>query len=229
MAVNGLEKITDKILNDAREEAARILAEAEESCRSITEGYTARADAIKDRLVEEAKREGADLVARAKTTAVTKRKNATLEAQSRLIDETFTVAYSNLKRLPVEEYRAILVGLLSSALYEQDAIECSSRALYGEEEAALPASYEVLFNARDRERCGKDVLDATVKKLNGRLPAAFLKKLKLSEQTRPIDGGLILRCGDVESNCSLELLFAQLREELEVDVYRALFVQGKRA
>ena len=43
-----------------------------------------------------------------------------------------------------------------------------------------------------------------------------------------IDGGLILRYGDIESNCSLELLFAGLRRELEGEVSHALFAPKER-
>ena len=55
-----------------------------------------------------------------------------------------------------------------------------------------------------------------------------LDKLVLSKQTLSANGGLVLRCGNIEANCSLSLLFAQLREELEAEVSHALFVTERQ-
>ena len=112
---------------------------------------------------------------------------------------------------------------MSAALLEQIESEEISRSLYGEEDALAPESYEVLFNQRDRDRCGKLVIEGVQKHLSGKVSAEKLSCLKLSTQTANIDGGLILRCGSVESNCSLAILFAQLRESLESEVARTLF------
>jgi hypothetical protein len=59
--------------------------------------------------------------------------------------------------------------------------------------------------------------------LGAKFPAAVLAKLRLSSETAPIDGGLILRCGPVETNCSLSMLMAENRRETEAKVSRILF------
>ena len=87
----------------------------------------------------------------------------------------------------------------------------------------IPECYEVLFNQRDRDRCGKAVIEGTQKHLASKVSPEKLAHLQLSSQTANIDGGLVLRCGNVESNCSLSILFAQLRESLEAEVARTLF------
>ena len=60
-------------------------------------------------------------------------------------------------------------------------------------------------------------------KLSAKVDSAKLEKLTLSSKTAAIDGGVILRSGDVETNCSLALIFSELRERLESEVGRVLF------
>ena len=223
MAMNGLNKITDKILDAAKSEADRIIANADAECSRISEDYTMRADAIRESLIAEAEREGTDLISRAKAGAATKKRNKILEMQSRLLDEVFADALAQMRHTTGEGYLNLLNGLLCSALNEQLKSEEESRILYGEEEAMAPERYEVLLNARDREQYGAALIESARKSLSGKVHASVLQKLVLSERTVSIDGGLVLRCGDIESNCSLALLFAQLREEMEPEVSRALF------
>ena len=47
--------------------------------------------------------------------------------------------------------------------------------------------------------------------------------MTLSEQTRPIQGGLILSDGDVEVNCSFETLVRLIRGETDREVAKVLF------
>ena len=49
----------------------------------------------------------------------------------------------------------------------------------------------------------------------------------MSENTANIDGGLILRYGDIESNCSLALMLKGIRESLEGQVGSILFSRAK--
>ncbi len=223
MSLNGLEKITDKILADANERAAKILADSEAECERIRAEYEAKAAAIRDRLLSEAESEGMAHVARAKADASNLRRNLLLEKQSELIDGVFDAALENTKKLPDASYIELLSGLLSAAFLEQIETEQAVSALGGDEESEPIEAYELLLNARDRERCGVRVIEETKKHLQNKAPAEKLDRLVLGEKPVSIDGGLILRAGAVEANCSLSLLFALLREELEAEVSRALF------
>ncbi len=228
MSLNGLEKITDKIIAEAQAKADKILADAQAECDRITAEYANRAEALKETLTDAAEREGMDLVSRAKATAQTSKRNLMLATRSDLIDEVFAGALDGTKKLATDNYTDLLVGLLSAAMLEQLNAEQTSK-LYDEEDVEEPEQYEVLLNQRDRDRIGKALIEGAQKKLSGKADADKLARLALSDHTVQIDGGLILRCGSVESNCSLSLLFAQLREELEGDVSRALFdARGQR-
>ena len=223
MAMNGLEKITDKILAEAGAESQKILAEAEEESARIRATYAEKAQAIRLRVADEAEREGIDLVSRSKNGAATQKRNALLRVRGELVDETFDMTLMMLKSQSGEKYTEMLTGLLCAAFLEQMEAEITGRTLYGEEDAIAPERYEVLFNSSDRDRYGAAVLAGARLKLAAKVDAEKLEMLTLSDQTVNIDGGLILRCGEVESNCSLSLLFADLRRELEAEVSRALF------
>lgn len=93
--------------------------------------------------------------------------------------------------------------------------------LYGEDIA--PAAYEVLLNSRDRDTYGEALLPAFRTGYGAKLPEQAHAKLRLAAETAPIDGGLVLRCGPVETNCSLAMLMAENRRETEAKVSRILF------
>ena len=116
---------------------------------------------------------------------------------------------------------------MSAALLEQIESEETSRTLYGEEEALAPDFYEVLFNQRDRDRCGKLVIEGVQKHLSGKVSAEKLARLTLASGTANIDGGLILRIGSVEINNSIEAIFSYLRPRLEAEVAKILFPTKK--
>ena len=152
-----------------------------------------------------------------------------LATESALVDEAFEAARAAIRSLPAEKYTAMMAGLLAAALLEQTATEAENCLLYGEEELTPIDRYEVLMNAQDRDRVGAEIIAQAKGKLASKLPTDQLDKLTLSSQAAAIDGGLILRVGDIESNCSLSLLLKQLREELEGEVSRALLAPDGRA
>ena len=228
MSLNGLERITDKILSDAQAQADKILADAQAECARITADYAARADRIRDTLNSEAEQNGKNFIARAKSTAATNKRNLLLKVQSELIDEVFDGTLEQMLAMEAGQYSEFLAGLLSAAFLEQMEAERSARALASDEEWSEPDVYEVLLNQRDKERCAGTLLDGVKRRLGNKVASEKLEMLKISDKTVAIEGGLILRCGDVEANCTLSLLIAQLREKLEAEVGHALFDAKKQ-
>ena len=74
----------------------------------------------------------------------------------------------------------------------------------------------MIFSPTDRGRVGSAVVTA----VNRARPDGILT---LSDQTRPIRGGFILRDGAVEVNCSFEALIRFQRDRLAADAARTLF------
>lgn len=224
--MNGLEKITARIQADARERARIILQEAEEDCRRITAEYDERAEAARKRIEDENLRAGEALIARTRTEAANFQRDLTQTTRAALLDRAFEAAKQDLRSTDHGKYRELLVALLVSALLEQDRAETESRE-WGDEEATVER-LEVLLNAEDRERFGPAVIEGARKTAERRIGREKAAKLTLSDKTADIDGGVVLRFGNVELNCSLTVILADLRHELEARVAAVLFGDENR-
>ena len=223
MATNGLNKITERILSAADEAAEKILAGAREECDRLTAEYETRAAAVEAANERDAGRRAEDLLARARSSAAMQGRTLVGEAKSRLINEVFENAFRSVRGRGKKEYTDLVAGLLVSALKELAETEERNRALYGEEEEVSDAAYEILLNEQDRAEIGKAVVEAVKKQVKGVLSEERIGRIVLAEQTANVAGGAILRNGEIEANCSLEMLFSQLRRDLETEVSRVLF------
>ena len=74
----------------------------------------------------------------------------------------------------------------------------------------------IIMNPKDHDAIGKYVIaEANALVANG----AFT----LSDETRDIDGGLVISAGDVEVNCAYNTILRILRDDLAGDVAKVLF------
>ena len=119
-----------------------------------------------------------------------------LSAKQGMLSRAYDRALEKLTGLPDGAYTDLLAQL---------AVEASST---GRE--------AVILSPKDRARHGK----AAVTRANEKLGDGHRT---LSEQTRPIQGGLILSDGDVEVNCSFETLVRLIRGETDREVAKVLF------
>ena len=219
--MTGLEKVTGKIIADAEADARVILERAEAECEAIKAKYAAATEAEIEKLTDECDRECQALIIRARSSAAMAKRNAVLEARAKLIDDAYAAAEKQIRSMSGEQYLDLLQKMLRSALKSQLDGEEESMRLYGED--ISPAVYEVVLNTRDRETYGEKLLEAYRTGYGARLSPVVLAKLRLAPDTAPIDGGLVLHCGPVETNCSLSMLMAANRRETEARVSRILF------
>ena len=219
--MTGLEKVTGKIIADAEADAKEILDRAEAECAVIREKRAADLEAELDALREANDRECQSLVVRARSSAAMAKRNAILEARAAILDEAYAAAEKQVRSMNGEQYIDLLSKMLRSALKRQLEGEEDSLRLYGED--ISPAAYEVLLSSRDRDYYGEKLMAAFRAGLGAKFAPSVLAKLSLSEEVAQIDGGLILRAGLVETNCSLSMLLAETRRETETRVSRILF------
>lgn len=223
--MTGLEKVTGKIIADAEADARALLAAAQAECDDRRAESERRTDEDCERLAEEAGRECEALIRRAKSAAEMARRNLLLETRSRLIEEVYRQAEQEIRELSAEQYAELLAGMLKGALRRQLEDEQESRRLYGEDTA--PAAYEILLNPRDRKTYGQRLLDMVAAGGLAKVGLTRPEAVRLAPETVNITGGLILRCGAVEINCSLTRLFEDARRQTESRVSGLLF--GARA
>ena len=219
--MTGLEKVIGKIIADAEADAGEILDKARAECEEIKAKYTAETEAEIEKLTDECDRECQALIIRARSSAAMAKRNAILEARAKLLDDAYAAAEKQIKSMNGDQYLDLLCKMLRSSLKNQLEGEAESLRLYGED--ISPAAYEVVLNSRDRETYGEKLLAAYRAGYGSKLSPAVLAKLRLAPDTAPIDGGIILRCGPVETNCSLSMLLAANRRETEAKVNRILF------
>jgi V/A-type H+-transporting ATPase subunit E len=221
--MKGLDKITGKIIEEAQIEANQLLKDADEKCVKIAQDYAARAKSIRQEIDENAQKQAEYIISHAKSTAAMAKRNILLDAKAQLVDIAFKAAFEEFTSMTDEKYQSFLIMLLTYALGTHVETQQASIALDGEENVLFADKYEIILNKKDSEKHGQAVLDGVRRNLVGKISSSVFEKLYISKSTANIEGGLILRYGDVEMNCSLEMLFAQKKDRLEVDVYKILF------
>ena len=194
--MKGTEKIIAHIQADARAQVDAILAQAEQQCAGIRGDFDKKAAALYAERLRAGVKETQDQVDGAARIARMEGRKALLSEKQSLVAESFRKALEKIVALPEDKYLRFLARLAANA------------SVTGDE--------EILLNARDRERFGEKLVTA----VNALLPQG---KLKLSPDTRDIAGGLILRRGSVEANCSAELLVELSQSELASKVAETLF------
>ena len=219
--MTGLEKVTGKIIADAEADAREILDTADAECAALRQRHEAEREARLEALREQSDRECQAHIVRARSTAAMTKRNAVLEARAALLNEAYVTAEKQIRSMKGEQYLELLCKLLRSSLKRQLEGEADSLRLYGED--ISPAAYEVLLSSRDRDYYGERLMASFRAGLGSKFSPTALNKLRLSEEIAPIDGGLILRAGLVETNCSLAMLMAETRRETETRVSRILF------
>ena len=194
--MNGLDSIVALILEEAKGEAEGILADAQKQAGELL----AEADREAQNQVEEKRelaKKQADSIRAAKVSAAhLNGRERILAAKGKAIDQILNEARHSLLSLPEGQYFAMLKKLILSH--------------------ARSGEGEMLLSQEDRERLPKRFL----KELNGEIKGG---SLTLSEEAAPIGGGVILRYGGVEENCSLDALFRDRQEELQDRVAQVLF------
>jgi len=200
MMMNGIEKITKRILDDAGLEVSAIKAESDAECEKIRNKYETLADAEYKRLLSEGEKNAEKRFKLLGGVAELEAKKQILSLKQELLGEAFGLAEKKLAELPEAEYAEFLAALASKA--------------------SRNGSEVLLLSSADREKVGKAVEAGANKKLASQGKTA---SLRLSEKTAPIRGGVILEDGRIEINCSIETLVAACRNELAGEVAKILF------
>lgn len=192
--MKGTEKIIAHIEADAQAQADAVLGEARQRCEAIK----ARFDDKAARLYSDRIREGVKACQDQEDSALRisrmEARKSVLSVKQEMVEKSFDLAVQQIVALPDEKYTAFLANLVKKA------------GPAGDE--------EIILNAADRARVGEALLKAV---------NADGAKMKLSDETRDFKGGLILRRGSIETNCSVELLVELCRGELSAKLADVLF------
>ena len=204
--MHGIEKITGQIDADVQKEIDAALDQARAQAKEIEARYESQAQTQGEALRRKGEQDAALRRERLVDVARLEARKTLLAAKQDLVGQAFDLALKKLLELPDQEYIALLAKLAVAA----------SRT--GRE--------QVIFSQKDRSRYGKQAVtmanDMLAKKAGPRA-AESAGMLTLAEESRPMAGGLILRDGRVETNCSFEVLIHLQRDALSAEVARVLF------
>ena len=218
--MTGLERITAKIIAEAESDAAKILEAADDRCAIISKEADEKATAAEKKIAEQTEKKCEDIISRAKSSANMTKRNILLEAESEMIDRAFETARREILNFPKEKYCEILVTFISGSLTGLIETERVNREVYGDTEE-LPE--EILLNADDKAAYGNIILEELRRKVVGKIDSSVLKKVKISDETANIDGGIILRYGNIELNCSISKMINGLRATFEGEIAKVIF------
>jgi V/A-type H+-transporting ATPase subunit E len=198
--MNGIDKIAGKIAEDARQEANSILAEAKAQAAGIAGKYAALAKEESDVILAAGEEQAKEIGRRAASAAEQEAKQQLLATKQKMISRAFDIAMQKLSDLPETEYVDLLARLAA--------------------EASSTGGEAVILSSKDLKACGDKVL----KSANELLAKAGKKNdLTLSEEAGAFSGGLMLRSGRVETNCTLDAIIRLSKENLAPEVAMALF------
>lgn len=195
--MNGIEKITAKILQDAQQEVERMERETDEKVAEIAAQARRQAEKESGEILARGKKAADERLERLSSASQMEKRKLELAARQEVVGEAFDLALEKLCSMADKE----LIALLSAMAVE----------------ASATGREELIFSVPDRARIGKQVVMAA----NEALPQGGM--LTLSQQTRPIKGGFILLDKDIETNCTFETLVRMQRESLERAVAGVLF------
>ncbi len=198
--MKGIDRITSRILADAEAECAALKKESDARIEAIRAENEKRAQDEYWRLVREGVKDTEQRVQRMDRTARLEAKKSVLNMKQDAVTRAFELAKGKVAELPERDYVAFL------------AREAAAAAITGQE--------EVVFCERDRAAVGAKAVKAANEALAAKgMPAA----LTLSDETREMAGGLILKQGDIEVNCTVDTLLDLARGELAARVAQVLF------
>ena len=198
--MKGTEKIIAHIRADGDAQAKKIIDEASKQAEELRAESFKAALAEYEKLMQAGNAECEDILSGSRRIAEMEAKKSVLSVKQEMVASAFDAARSEIVNMPRDKYTQFLARMAADA------------ASTGEE--------EILLNESDRKELGKAVCKAANELLSAKgVPG----RLTLSEDTADISGGVIVRFGGIETNCSIDALIRQRRSGLSTEVAAAMF------
>ncbi len=192
--MSGGDKILNSIKTDCDESIKAIEEKSAKRCEEIIAEGTKAAKKAADEAAAKAELQRQRTAASFKSSCELAKRNAMLNNRRKEIDKTFNAVSDYLLGLDDKNYFELLYKLA----------------------AKLSGKQGVLYlNKKDASRLPSDF--AARLEQNG-------VKAEISNTTVDIDGGFILKCGDIEENMSITAILEASRDKIEDLINRELFV-----
>ena len=199
-----LEEILKKIKEETDGKLTEINSRIKKRVEEIMQEGEKNAVELRETLFKEAKEKIIEERNSKLATARLDFRKKLLQEKHRVLQETFRRAFEDIRNLDDNDYKKFIRGIIL--------------------EVAGADEGEIFISGRDRKKIDPSLIEEINKTLKRQDKSATLK---LSQEDANIDGGFILKMGQVEMNCSLSSLFKKEREELESEVSAILLKNGR--
>lgn len=192
------EQVTEKILADAKAEAENIKKQADEREAAEQAKLDEQLKEYKKQTKTLAQKAARDKKLHLLAAARMDIAKEFLAEKRKILDDVFTQARDGLQNLPDDDYRKL----------------CSQLML-----AAVETGDEEVIIDKNETRIDHEF----IKEINRKLGPGFKGNLRLANEKQDLGGGFILKRGKIKNNVSLDVLLAQARKELEIELAKKLF------
>ncbi len=194
----GLDKMVQEILNEANSAAASSLSAAQLQSQATMADAKEQGIARSADIAAQSAMDTADYLSRAQSAAELQKRKNILVAKQQIIQDMIERAKQSLYSATPEQYFALVLKMASKY--------------------TLPQAGEIIFSKKDLAR-----LPAQFEPALNEAVQAKGAVLRISGETREIDGGFVLVYGDIEENCSFSALLEADHDILQDQVHELLF------
>jgi len=192
------EKVTEKILAEAGDQAQKIKTEAQQKQDDEQAKLDKELDEFKKQtkaLAEKAARDEKSHLLAAARMALAKQ---FLADKRKILDEVFEKALQKLHKLPDDRYKNLITKLMLESVET------------GEEEIII-------------DKNEKRIDQQLINKVNEQISSDKKSDLKLSDEKHNIGAGFILKRDKIKTNVTFDVLLNNARKELEIDLAKQIF------
>ena len=198
--MKGTERIVSHILAEAQAEKEAALAQAGKAAGDIAADFAKKAEDEAAELLRAGKEVAEQRVLRQQRTNRLEARKDILGLKQELVSAAYDKARQAILALDEDKYVAFLAAQAGAA--------------------ALTGSEEIVLGKGDRERAGAKIVAAANAAAEKR---GIAGAMTLSDAVLPADGGLVLRRGSIEVNCTLDKLLEMSHSSLDAEVASVLF------
>jgi len=194
------ENVVEKILADAKAEAEKIKQQAKEKESAEQAKLDQELSEYKKQTDILARKAAEDERLHILATARMQIAKELLTEKRKILDEVFARARKLLLNLPDDQYRQLIISLMLKAVET------------GDEEVIID---------KDEKRIDQQFIN----QVNQQLRSGGKGNLSLSDKRQDLGGGFILKRGKIKNNVSFEVMLAQARRKLEIELAKELFTK----
>lgn len=193
--MNNISKILDAVSAEGKADAEKILENGKKNAQEVLKLYSEEASIEEAAILKKAQKEADEITQRSVSQAGIASRNIKLTARREALERTFSAALEKLSQLPEDRKQKLYSTFIQTY--------------------AVGTEVTVVLNKRDNQAFGK--------KLVQKVSQDHGITVKIEKEDGDFSGGFILREGEVETNCTFEVIIKDAKKEKESEIAAMLF------